>query len=270
MPDDPVRDDLVATGPVHGFVKARAAPPGFFEYEAAGLRWLAGARDVGGPPVAEVLAVAPGRIVLRRLATVAPTAAAAKQLGRELAVLHAAEAAGFGALPDGWDGPAFIGRQRLPVGTGAPQTAWGRFYAELRLAPFARSAHEVGNLSARGLGAVERVCERLVAGDHDDGRPAARVHGDLWAGNVVFAASGATLIDPSAHGGHGEGDLAMLALFGLAHLGRVEAAYAEAAALPGDWRDRAGLHQLYPLLVHATSHGPSYGIEAERVALRYA
>jgi len=50
----------------------------------------------------------------------------------------------------------------------------------------------------------------------------------------------------------------------------VQSAYAEAAALPADWRDRTGLHQLHPLLVHAVSHGASYGREAEIIARRYA
>ncbi len=277
-----------------GFVKRNAAAPaGFFEYEAAGLRWLAKARPAGGPPVAEVLEVVPGSITVRRLTPVAPTAAAAERLGQQLAAMHAvgvteggavgagaavgaASAGGvgdpvtaFGALPSGWTGPGFIGRQRLPVVAGEPIRRWGQFYAELRLAPFARSAHARGNLSDAGRLAVDRVCERLAGGDFDDDRGPARLHGDLWAGNVVYAREGATLIDPSAHGGHGQSDLAMLQLFGLPGLGRVEAAYAEAADLPGDWWARTGLHQLYPLLVHATSHGRSYGVEAERIAGRY-
>jgi fructosamine-3-kinase len=77
------------------------------------------------------------------------------------------------------------------------------------------------------------------------------------------------LIDPAAHGGHGLTDLAMLALFGTEHLDRVQAGYAEAAQLPADWAELIGLHQLHPLLVHAASHGPSYGSQAASVAARY-
>lgn len=253
------------------FVKQNAAaPPGFFEFEAAGLRWLAEATHAGGPPIAPVVEVRPGRIELERLALVRPTAAAAEGLGQQLAALHAYGADGFGALPGGWAGPAYIGRQVLPQADERTYPSWGAFFADLRVAPFAASAQAAGNLSDTGRHLIDRVCHRLRSGDFDDGSPPARTHGDLWAGNVVFAQNGATLIDPSAHGGHGQSDLAMLELFGLAHLERVEAAYAEAARLPPGWRERKGLHQLYPLLVHATSHGPSYGSEAERTARRYA
>jgi fructosamine-3-kinase len=68
------------------------------------------------------------------------------------------------------------------------------------------------------------------------------------------------LIDPAAHGGHRETDLAMLALFGLPHLDEVLAAYDEARPLRTGWEARVPLHQLHPLAVHAAGHGPSYGL----------
>ena len=86
---------------------------------------------------------------------------------------------------------------------------------------------------------------------------------------MLFTADGVVLIDPAAHGGHGLTDLAMLHLFGAPHLETMTGAYAETADLPDGWADLIGLHQLHPLLVHAVSHGPSYGVEAERVADRY-
>jgi len=100
--------------------------------------------------------------------------------------------------------------------------------------------------------------------------PPARLHGDLWAGNVIGDEEGRPcLIDPSAFGGHREVDLAMLLLFG-APSERVLAAYEEAAPLADGWRERVELYQLLPLLVHAVLFGGSYGRSAERVALRYA
>ncbi|PKQ14288.1 MAG: fructosamine kinase, partial [Actinobacteria bacterium HGW-Actinobacteria-8] len=88
-------------------VKERAdAPPGFFEAEAAGIRWLA---ESGGALVASVVAVSPGRIELEQIEHVAATARAAHDFGRDLARTHAAGAHSFGVPPDGWGGPLFIG-----------------------------------------------------------------------------------------------------------------------------------------------------------------
>ena len=78
------------------------------------------------------------------------------------------------------------------------------------------------------------------------------------------------MIDPAAHGGHRESDLAMLALFGLPHLPRVLDAYAEASPLADGWTDRVALHQLFPLLVHACLFGGGYGARAAEAARRYA
>lgn len=76
----------------------------------------------------------------------------------------------------------------------------------------------------------------------------------------------APLIDPAAHGGHRETDLAMLRLFGCPHLDRVLAGYQEASPLPDGWTDRIGLHQLFPLPVHAVLFGRGYARQAVAVA----
>jgi fructosamine-3-kinase len=143
---------------------------------------------------------------------------------------------------------------------------WGGFYAELRLAPYTRS------LPAEGARVVDLLCARLASDDGDRAgppEPAARLHGDLWSGNVLWAGDGAVVVDPAAHGGHRETDLAMLALFGLPFLERVLAAYDEVFPLSEGWRERVGLHQLHPLLVHAELFGGGYGRRAVDVARRY-
>ncbi|WP_307859112.1 fructosamine kinase family protein [Herbiconiux sp. SYSU D00978] len=235
-------------------VKTRAdAPEGFFEAEAAGLRWLA---EAGGAAVARVVAVSPGRIELERVPEARPTAAAARSFGAALARTHDAGADAFGSPPEGWNGPCFIGRRPLRT---AGETRWGAFYARDRVLPYAEIAVRAGNLSASGLDLVREACERIAAGDFDDGDAPARIHGDLWNGNVLFGQGGVVLIDPAAHGGHRETDLAMLALFGCPHLDEVVAGYESEHPLRPGWRDRLGLHQLHPLAVHAAGHGPSYG-----------
>jgi fructosamine-3-kinase len=253
--------------PVNRHTKRRAgAPEGFFAAEACGLRWLAAAGPEAAS-VAKVHEVGQDFIVLEELRSVRPTAAAAEAFGRALAATHGAGADSFGAPPAGWSGDAWLGRQRLSL---RPESRFGVFYAEQRLLPYARRAHEIGHLSGRALARVDRVADRLRNGDFDDDRLPARIHGDLWAGNVLFTAGGVVLIDPAAHGGHGITDLAMLALFGAPQLPRIEAAYASAAGLPPDWHSLIGLHQLHPLLVHAVSHGPAYGEQAELSARAYA
>lgn len=194
------------------------------------------------------------------------------ELGRGLAALHAAGAESFGAGPpdaprpaDAGVAPLRIGPLRLP---NEPLAGWPAFYAERRLRPLIGPAVDRGALSTAGARAVERVCERLddLAGSPE---PPARLHGDLWAGNVLAAADGRPwLIDPAAYGGHREVDLAMLRLFG-APGPRVIDAYQELHPLASGHEQRVALWQIFPLLVHAVLFGGSYGQSAERAARRY-
>ncbi len=247
------------------FCKRRAgAPPGFFEVEAAGLRWLA-VRD--GVPVARVLRVAAGSLTVERVEPSRPTAAAAARFGAQLAATHDAGATAFGSPPEGWTGDGFIGDAPLAL---REFPRWGEFYAEARVLPYARAAARAGSVSAAGLVAIEALAERLAAAEFDDPAPPARIHGDLWAGNVIFTGGSVTLIDPAAHGGHRVTDLAMLALFGLPFLTEVFAGYESASdRLPTRWRDLVALHQLHPLLVHAVLFGGGYGGQAVAAARRY-
>ncbi len=250
-----------------GFRKSR--PDGTradFEMEAAGLRWLA---EAGGIRVPEVRGVGgdPGWIELERIETRRLSDEGAEDLGRALAGMHGLGAESHGSLPPGApDGVLRLGL--AGVGLSADED-WPRLYAEQMLSPLARRAHEAGNLTGVDLEAVNAVCERIdgLAGPPE---PPARLHGDLWDGNVLGGADGrAWLIDPAAYGGHREVDLAMLRLFG-APSECLFAAYEEASPLADGHRERIGLWQLLPLLVHALLFGGSYGASAGRAARRYA
>ncbi|SDL91508.1 Fructosamine-3-kinase [Nonomuraea maritima] len=221
------------------FVKTGAASDAFAS-EAAGLRWLGEVVDVP-----EVVEVGRDRLVLSWVCEEPPTPAAAETFGRALARLHRAGAPGFGAP---W--PGFIAT--LPMDN-APVDDWPTFYAARRVLPFLRMAR----LPASDVVLVERAVDRIaeVAGPAE---PPARIHGDLWSGNVLWSGGSGVLIDPAAHGGHRETDLAMLALFGLPYLDRVLGAYREAFPLAEGWRERVPLHQLHPLLVHVVLFGGGY------------
>ncbi len=245
------------------FVKtASNAAPAAFTREAEGLRWLARPAALA---VAQVLAVAdeppgPRFLALEWIERGARTAATDALLGRGLAALHAAGAPAFGGEHE-----LVLGPLALP---NAPVAGWPEFYATRRLEPVARIAADRGALPAGALDLLDRLAGRL----EDLSGPAeapARLHGDLWSGNVMTAAGGRpVLIDPAAYGGHREVDLAMLALFG-APGGDFLPAYEEIAPLAAGHEERVGLWQVLPLLTHAALFGGSWGRSAVAAMRRY-
>ncbi|GAA1907753.1 fructosamine kinase family protein [Nocardioides lentus] len=237
------------------------SPPGFYAAEERGLRWLGEAATAGGAPVPEVLGTDEECLVLRWVEPGRPTEAAAAAFGRALAATHDAGADGFGADEDGW-----IARLPLPNAT-AP--TWAEFYATRRVLPYLKLARDRDAIDDAQAATVESVVGRLP--DLLPDEAPARLHGDLWSGNVLWGADGVVrLIDPAAYGGHREADLALLSLFGLPQLSRVLDAYEEVHPLADGWEDRLGLHQLFPLLVHAAMFGGGYGARAVAVAEPYA
>ncbi|MGQ0773254.1 MAG: fructosamine kinase family protein [Pseudonocardiales bacterium] len=246
-------------------VVAKRGAAGQAEAEAAGLRWL---RVPGGPLVPHVHGISGRWLVTEYVPTGRLESVGAEWLGGELAALHAAGAPAFGAPPPGGPQQAWIGLAPMANVTGQ---LWPQWYAEQRVLPYLRTARDHGAIDQAGVDAVARVCERIeeLAGPAE---PPARLHGDLWSGNVHAGADGRVwLLDPAAHGGHRETDLAMLALFGYPHLERVLVGYQAVAPLASGWRARIPLHQLFPLLVHAVLFGGGYGASAAaaaRAALR--
>jgi fructosamine-3-kinase len=242
-------------GPTAGQSAPGQSTPGLFAAEAAGLRWLGAA---GAVPVPRVLGASDDLLLLAWVPPGSPTAAGAEGFGRGLAALHRAGADRFGA---GW--PGYIGS--LPLDN-TPATDWPEFYATRRLLPYLRAAADRGALSPAQRRQTERALGR-VAETAGPPEPPSRIHGDLWSGNVLWDPGGsAWLVDPAAHGGHRETDLAMLALFGNPYLDRTLAAYDEEFPLADGWRRRVPLHQLHPLLVHAALFGGGYGAQAAAAA----
>jgi len=240
----------------NALIKTRPhAPPNFFETEARGLQWLA----VGdGVAVPEVLGVTSDCIIIAWVEPGKPSADGVEAFAAALALTHATAPAGFGADADG-----YIATLPLP---NSPCAGWPEFYTTRRVLPYlklARDKHVVSDAATRDIEQVLRRIDEFC----DPATPPARIHGDLWSGNVVWGTGGiGHLVDPAAHGGHPHTDLAMLSLFGAPHLGRLLDVYEEAAALSAGWRDRLPLHQLHPLLVHAVIFGGSYGERAGAAA----
>jgi fructosamine-3-kinase len=234
------------------FVKTRpAVSPDEYANEAAGLRWLAEPEAVNVP---RVLGYSEHVLALEWIEEGRLSRPGAEQLGRGLAELHAAGAEHFGG-----EKPLRIGSLEIPIDASHD---WPSFYAENRLLAL------IDAVDAGARTAVELVAERIGELSGPTEEPA-RLHGDLWGGNVMADTQGeAWLIDPIAYGGHREVDLAMLRLFG-APSPRILDAYAEAAPLADGHEERVGLWQLFPLLVHAALFGGHYGAQVEQTARRY-
>jgi len=233
-------------------VVKRGHGPNAIAAEVAGLRWLA---EPGVVRIPTVRRYDEDSMVIDRVGTGQPSAGVAEQLGRGLAALHAAGAPAFGSPPPDGPAEAWIGRAPMTNATGDDWPSW---YAEHRVLPYVRQAVDNGALDAGEAVIFERACTRIP----DVTEPPARLHGDLWNGNVLWDPRDAWLIDPAAHGGHRETDLAMLRLFGLPHLDRLLGAYQEVSPLADGWTERIGLHQLFPLLVHTVLFGRGYAAQA--------
>ena len=247
----------------HVFLKTDArAPRAMFTAEARGLEFLREARSLRIP---EVLAVSPADegqpfLLLEFIRSVSPGRGFDEQLGRGLAALHR-----FGAPGLGFEAPNFIGRLAQE---NRAHSGWAEFYRAERLEPQLRSADAAGHVPKALNRGFERLFSKLPELVGQPEAPA-RLHGDLWSGNLLVDEHGAPcLIDPAVYGGHREMDLAMMRLFG-GFSERVFAAYAEAFPLSTGHPERVLLCQLYPLLVHLNLFGSGYLGAIERALAAY-
>ena len=194
---------------------ARTRPADFFDAEAHGLRWLG---EAGGVQVPEVLAVDHECLILA--------------LGRAREEHHRGRGrASAGRWPPpttpaprrtAWTATATSARLPLP---NRPADTWAEFYATAGCCPTsswpvtgARSRPRAPRRSRRSSAGCPAWC------------PRSRRRGSTATCGTATCCGASTrrvcVIDPAAHGGHRETDLAMLALFGLPHLPRVLDAYA--------------------------------------------
>jgi fructosamine-3-kinase len=243
------------------FIKTRAGLTGdAYRTESDGLAWLAEARALRVP---KVLAQSePGDAIaflaLEHMARTAQALGYEDALGRGLAALHDAGAPGFGHTSDNVIGS-------LPQ-SNRVHASWAAFYAHERLLPLVQRAVDGGVAPPEWAPLGERLAARLPEILGTPERPA-RLHGDLWSGNIITDSRGQpVLIDPAVYGGHREMDLAMLALFG-GLTPRVVDAYQDHTLLAPEWRARVRLCQVYPLLVHAVLFRGSY-VDAAEAAMR--
>ncbi len=240
------------------FVKHNAdVPPDLFAREADGLRALAAA---AGPRVPKPLLVGESFLVLEHLPAAPEPPDAWESFGADLAALHSRTHSRFGFHHDN-----YLGATPQPNGWLADGYT---FFAERRLIYQGQLARERGRLAADSVRAVERLAARLT--ELIPEQPASLLHGDLWGGNAIVGPAGQIcLIDPAAHYGWAEAELAMTLLFGRFPEACYRAYEAARPPAPG-WRDRVDLYNLYHLLNHLNLFGASYLGSVERILGRYA
>lgn len=229
------------------FVKTHDNPPAnFFSTEATGLQWL---RETNTVRIPEVLAFSDDPPFLALQWIEQGSAGEDTELGASLAALHRLPFSVFGR-PDN----CTTGSLAMPNN---PNDNWAEFYAEKRLRPLSAIAKERCALSESDCAALDKIADNLTNTVITNDKPGL-LHGDLWAGNRIVDSDGQSwLIDPAAHGGHREFDLAMMLLFG-GYSSDCFAAYHEACPLQDGFEERVPLHQLAPLTVHAIKFGGSY------------
>lgn len=242
----------------------RFAPHGFFECEGRGLKWLAQAQASGGVRVVDVYGWCKDWLDIERVERTYATSEAARSFGAGLARMHDYGADCYGQAPDGYAGTCYFGPLDDPVVMDSGQ--WenpAQYYGEGRLIPMVQLGIDRRILTHDDLELTRHVIrhfDQLMGPALDD--TASRIHGDLWSGNVMWTAdrghTEAVLIDPAAHGGHREEDLAMLHLFGMSYLTEIMAGYQSVHPLAPGFKDRITLWRLYPIAGHCVFFAGGY------------
>lgn len=252
------------------------APERFFECEGKGLQWLQEAHKFGGPRVAKVFDWGNDYLNIERIDTASPTPLAAFEFGAALAHMHDYGAKYFGQAPADYDGTCYFGPLSDPVNM--PTGEWNNiidYLADGRLRPMVELGIARGELTKSDLALTNEVIDALydLLGKTAEDKPA-RVHGDLWSGNVLWTKSEdgkhteAVLIDPAAHGGHREEDLAMLHLFGISYFKQILDGYQSVHPLKAGFEQRTIIWQLYPIAGHCVFFGGGYVSEYREMCRR--
>jgi fructosamine-3-kinase len=223
----------------------RRAPADMFEREAQGLEALA---VDGGPRVPLPYLYGENFLLLEDLAPAPRRAGYWVEFGRQLAALHGHTGDRFGFPHDN-----YIGSTPQP---NTPNADGYDFFAERRLLYMAGLARQAGLLNPEQFRRVERMATRLP--DLVPGGLPSLIHGDLWSGNATTDSFGEpALIDPAAHYGWAEAELAMTALFGPFPF-EFYRSYEEARSLEPGYRERFPIYNLYHLLNHLVLFGTGY------------
>lgn len=239
-----------------------SAPVDMFAREFDGLLALQGAGEAasaGWPRVPLPYLVGAHFLLLEDLRPAPRRNGFWAEFGRRLATLHHKKSPQFGFPHNNYIGSTPQVNQWTADGY--------QFFALQRLKFQADLAHQNGLLNTRDLHHVEYLCQRIT--ELIPPQPASLIHGDLWSGNVISDSQGApAMIDPAAHYGWAEAELAMTSLFG-AFPDDFYSAYQEIFPLVKGFRQRFPIYNLYHVLNHLNLFGSGYLSQVRSILQRY-
>jgi fructosamine-3-kinase len=240
-------------------------PSDMFEREAEGLnalaefpsprgRWVRGEGEIRIP---HVFLFSTNFILLEYIEAGARKNNFWETLGEQLARLHIRASPRFGFEHNNY------------IGSTPQVNTWEedgyKFFGEHRLlyqGELAKKNHLISNLQSL-ISILKKLPSLLPP------QPASLIHGDLWSGNIHTDEGGnPVLIDPAAHYGWAEAELAMMNLFGSTPDPFFHA-YESVRPLQKGYKERFDLYNLYHLLNHANLFGGSYVSSVNAIIHRY-
>jgi fructosamine-3-kinase len=245
------------------FLKWNAsAPKEMFLKESAGLdemSWAGTSLVIPKVIWSKDVDDSPGLLLMEYLQPATNTFGFDELLGRGIAQLHRKTASAFGFNHSNYCGTT--------IQDNTWTDNWPGFYAERRIWALVQQIKAARGMSSEEMKMYEKLVDKMPTLLAHRTVPSL-IHGDLWSGNYMYAASGPALIDPACSYADREMELGMMQLFG-GFSTRVWEAYQEEFPLPEGWRKRIRLYQLYHILNHYLLFGGSYGRQALEIAREY-
>ncbi len=232
------------------------SPANMFACEAAGLKAL---RVEDGPTIPKTYLYGATYLLMQDLSSTVKSRDYWQNFGRKLARMHLHTSPIFGFKHNNF------------IGNTEQQNTWTQngfnFFAEQRLLFQISLAQSRGLVSQHEVHQIEHLINRLS--DLIPNQPASLLHGDLWSGNVISDFNGnPAIIDPAAHYGWAEAELAMTSLFG-SFPPNFYRAYQEIRPLSPGYQARFPIYNLYHLINHINLFGGGYLSQVQDILRKF-